>query len=237
MIFRTFFSFALCLFFLNSTAQLDSLEHFTHRGLNNANYFAEDSYISRGSAAKKVEGNLFLNEQWQEARVLTPGNEVIVTKGRYRIFDDEMQVLNAENEVLALYPAKVRAIAIGEQVFIPLQFRSPEGKNTVGFFQLLVEGEMDLLLRRNMELVKSDYNPALNIGDRNDHLEIQETYYYRYQDGNPQLLRQSKSGVLKALGRRKKAVASFAKENQLGARKQEDLIALFQFYNRQEAEQ
>ncbi|MCB0595650.1 MAG: hypothetical protein H6557_27095 [Lewinellaceae bacterium] len=228
------FGIALCAFSLSSNAQLDSISQTIRRGLNNPNYFAEDTYISRGAAPKEVEGSLFLDERWQDAHILTPDDEVVKVKARYRIYDDEMQILSPDKEVLGLYPAKVRAIAIGKQVFVPLEFRNLAGKNKMGFFQLLVEGEMALLLRRSLELVKSDYNPALNIGDRNDRLELQEAYYYRRGSDQPSLLRQTKSAVLKALGRRKKAISEYAKTNQLNPRKQEDLIAIFQFYNRQD---
>lgn len=224
--------FALCFFYLSGLTQLDSLNHIVRRGLNNPNYFAEDTYISRGAAPKEVEGSLFLDERWQDAHILTPENEVVNVKARYRAYDDEMQVLGPNKQVMGLYPAKVRAIAVGKQVFIPLEFRSPEGEDKVGYFQLLVEGEMALLLRRSLELARSDYNPALGIGDRNDRLELRETYYFRRDEGSPQLLRQSKGSILKALGRRKKAVSEFARANQLNPRKQDDLIAVFRFYNR-----
>lgn len=223
---------ACCLICSFAAAQLDSLEFYAHRGINNANYFAEDTYLSRGAAEKRVEGSLFLEAQWQEARILTPQNEVVAARARYRIYDEEMQVLGANNEVLALYPAKVRAVAIGRQVFVPLEYQDKQGGATTGFFQLLVEGEASLLLRREMELVHGDYNPALNIGDRNDHFEARETYYYRYQKGKLQLLRLNKKAVLDALGRRKKAVAEYARASNLGFRKQEEIVALFQFYNR-----
>ncbi|MCB0563245.1 MAG: hypothetical protein KDD01_02590 [Phaeodactylibacter sp.] len=230
------FGIVLCSFSPGSYAQLDSISQTIRRGLNNPNYFAEDTYLSRGAAPKEVEGSLFLDERWQDAYILTPEDEVVNVKARYRIYDDEVQVLSPDKEVLGLYPAKIRAIAIGKQVFVPLEFRSPEGERKVGFFQLLVEGETALLLRRSLELKKSDYNPALNIGDRNDRLELQEAYYYRRVGEQPRLLRLSKSSILKALSRRKKAVAEYAKNNQLNPHKEESLVAIFQFYNRQDKE-
>ncbi|MCO6488120.1 MAG: hypothetical protein J5I98_06855 [Phaeodactylibacter sp.] len=227
------FGMAFCFFQLNGIAQLDSLDYIVRRGLNYPNYFAEDTYVSRGAIPRGVEGSLFLDEQWRDAHILTPDGKVVQARARYRVYDDEMQILGPDKQAMGLYPGKIRAVAIGQQVFIPLQFRNPEGKNTVGYFQLLVEGEMSLLLRRSTELVKSDYNPALDVGDRNDRLELRETYYYRRDDGTPQLLRQSKGSILKALGRRKKAVSEYAKANQLNPRKQEDLIDIFRFYNRE----
>ena len=83
-----------------------------------------------------------------------------------------------------------------------------------------------------MELQKSDYNPALNLGSRNDVLVVKNTYYYRKKSGTLRPLKQTKADVLDALSNRKKAIAQFAKENKLGVRKQEDLVAIFNFYNR-----
>jgi len=228
------FGLAFCFFHLNGIAQLDSLDNIVRRGLNYPNYFAEDTYLSRGAAPKGVEGSLFLDERWQDAHILTPDNQVVQARARYRVYDDEMQVQGPDKQAMGLYPDKIRAVAIGQQVFVPLEFRNPEGENKVGYFQLLVEGEMSLLLRRTLELVKSDYNPALNIGDRNDRLELREQYYCRRGGGQPRFLRQNKSSILKALSPRKKAIAEFARANQINPQKQEGLIAIFQYYNREE---
>ena len=132
---------------------------------------------------------------------------------------------------MKLFPDSIKAIRINNQVFLPLSYTEGKQKKT-SYFELLSEGTVDLLLHRKLELKKSDYNPALNVGQRNDELVVKETYYYRKKSGTLRPLKQSKGEVLTALSNRKKAVAQFAKENKLGVRKQKDLIAIFDFYNR-----
>ena len=215
---------------ITQAQEQDTIFHLLDQGLNNASFVAMDSYLTKARKPKMVEGSLYLNEKWSESLLLTLRDEVIQMPARYRVYDDEVQIL-FEGKEMKLFPDSVRAVKIGTQVFLPLVY-SDGKKKQKSYFELLVEGTVDLLLHREMEIQKSDYNPALNIGRRNDEFVIKETYYYRKKSGNLRPLKQTKSDVLKVLSNRKKAIAQFAKTNKLGVRKQEDLVAIFNFYNR-----
>lgn len=216
--------------FQSKAQEVDTISHLLEQGLNNASFVAMDTYLTRTRKTKAVKGSLYLNEQWQPSLLLTHKDEVVQLPARYRVYDDEIQILH-DGQVMKLFTDSIKAVKINSQIFMPLAYSDGKEKK-VGYFELLSEGNVDLLLRREMELQKSDYNPALNVGRRNDELVVKEMYYYRKNSGTLRPLKQSKGAVLDALSNRKKAVANFAKANKLGVRKQEDLIAIFDFYNR-----
>lgn len=224
--------FILCFTYMasNFAQEIDTISHLLDQGLNNASWVAMDSYLTKTRKPKAIEGSLYLNERWQESLLLTPQNKVIKVPARYRVYDDEVQIL-FEGEVMKLFPDSIKAIKIKDQVFLSLPYSDGKEKKR-SYFELLSEGTVDLFLHRKMEIVKSDYNPALNLGQRNDELVIKEYYYYRKKSGTLRPMKQTKGGVLEALSNRKKAVAQFAKSNKLGVRKRSDLVAIFDFYNR-----
>lgn len=215
---------------IGQAQEQDTIFHLLDQGLNNASWVAMDSYLTKTRQPKKIQGSLYLNEKWAESLLLTHSDEVIQVPARYRVYDDEIQIL-FDGKEMKLYPDSIKAIKIKNQVFLPLSY-SKDKKKHQSYFELLSEGNVDLLLHREMELQKSDYNPALNIGSRHDELVIKENYYYRKKSGTLRPLKQSKSDVLSALSNRKKAVAQFAKTNKLGVKKQAHLVEIFNFYNR-----
>lgn len=224
------FLLTLGFIFSASAQEKDTISHLLDQGLNHASFVAMDTYLTKTRKPKSISGSLYLNEQWQESLLLTPQDKVIALPGRYRVYDDEIQIL-FNGEVMKLFPDSIKAIKIKNQVFVPLSYSDGKQKKT-NYFELLSEGTVDLLLLRKMELKKSDYNPALNIGQRNDELVVKEYYYYRKKSETLRPMKQTKGDVLKVLSNRKKAVAQFAKSNKLGVRKREDLAAIFNFYNR-----
>lgn len=215
---------------ITQAQEQDTIFHLLDQGLNNASFVAMDTYLTKTKKPKMVEGSLYLNEKWSEGLLLTLADQIIQVPARYRVYDDEIQIL-FEGKAMGVFPDSIKAIKIGNQVFLPLHYLNGKKKQK-SYFELLSEGHVDLLVHREMELQKSDYNPALNIGRRNDEFVIKETYYYRKNKGTLRPFKQTKSEVLTVLSNRKKAVAQYARENKLGVKKRTDLVAIFNFYNR-----
>ena len=86
------------------------------QGLNKANFIAMDSYLTTTRKPKLVEGSLYLNEKWSESFLLTLTDQVIPVPARYRVYDDEIQIL-FDGKEMKLFPDSIKAIKIGDQVF------------------------------------------------------------------------------------------------------------------------
>lgn len=202
-----------------------------NKGVNNARFLAEEWYASVPPAPRGVAGSPYLDESWQKARLLTEEGLLLEVLARYRIYDDQMQIFH-DGQEKALYPAKVKAISLADRIFISTSYLDKNKREQLGYFELLVDGGAKLYLRREQIVRKSDYNPGLQVGDREDQLEIRTTYFY-CQSGCHVLepLKPTKRAVLSALSDKKSALSAYAAKHRLSLKKQADLVALFQYYN------
>ena len=103
------------------TQSQDTIFHLLDQGLNNANFIAMDSYLTTARKPKLVEGSLYLNERWSESLLLTHTDQVVPVPARYRIYDDQIQILHNGKE-MKLFPDSIKAIKIGKRVFLPLSY-------------------------------------------------------------------------------------------------------------------
>ena len=190
------------------------------------------AYIGRKRAMVGMDGDIYLNNKFSDARVLTPENKITKTKARYRVYDDEIEVLQGKEELI-LFKDKVKAISIDGQVFVPRKEHNKEGKLKLVWFELLSEGSVNLYQQYRIRIKRSDYNPSLNTGNKNDEMLIEKEFYYSLSTGSKSIkrLKKGRSNILDALKKRKNAVNEFARKNSLRWSKQEDLTKLFNFYN------
>ncbi|MEM9824503.1 MAG: hypothetical protein AAF985_25680, partial [Bacteroidota bacterium] len=179
--------------------------------------------------AKLVGGSQFLSEDWESGLVLMPDNKAYGVEGRYDIHNDEMQIL-VEGKVKVLQPHQIKAISLGNQIFVYRSFTEGEAAQK-GYFEILVEGKVSLFLRRTTKTKRANPHPVL--GSVNDDFKVvtKESLYYRKRDKPLRYLKRKKKAVLTALSRKKKAITQLAKEERLNVKKTEDLIRLFSFYN------
>ena len=181
-----------------------------------------------------VEGNGLLDQEWAEGVILSFEGELYRAQLRYDAYNDEMQVLS-DGKTKALYPARIKGVRLGEQVFVPHAFIENKDKPGMGFFVVLAAGEISLLKRYEaIQQQAAEIHPTQGRKLTGDiKIVIEEAYYYSSKNRPAAKLRTSKGSVLDVLNKRRKAVAKYAKENDLKKKKEKDLIALFDFYNRQ----
>lgn len=194
----------------------------THEGIP---YYALNS-----NNTFEVEGSGYLDEEWQEGLVLTPEGDVFRIKGRYNAYADEMQVL-INKQMKALFPRKIRGVSLGEKVFIPTSFYDKFDTKSFGFFEVLSEGEIALLIR--YEAVTRGVNDHPLLGSTNNKVEIniQESFFVRVNGEAARPLKKKKKEVLKVLAKKEEKIVQLAKEEKLSFGKQEDLRKIFDYYN------
>ncbi len=106
-------------------------------------------------------------------------------------------------------------------------FKTPSGSQYSGFFELLVEGSLPLLKRTEVEYLKADFSPALNVGSKDDKY-IKKTFFYYQRDGV--LHPVSKKNFFSVFGDRQKEMEQFGKSKKLKV--ESDLISIFEYFNR-----
>ena len=184
-------------------------------------------FITRNSVDKKVVGNPYLSD-WREAFLVSNEDEVFNVRARYRVFDDEFQIM-LNGKVKAVYPQMVKGIIFKDQAFVPAKFEVND-RVAYSFFELKSEGAISLLKRHGM-LVKSTKDGFLKINDQTDDL-----YYIVDEDDSSkssvaERLSTKQKDVLKALGQYKQEVQTYASNNAVSYSKEEDIKKLFDYYN------
>lgn len=189
-------------------------------------------YLGRKPINIGVKGDIYLDKKWKGSILMTHAGELVAVSARYRVYDDEIEIIQDEQEMI-VYKDKVKAVSIDNQVFVPRIVKDKNGRINEKWAQLLVEGECNLFKVYTMSVKRSDYNAALNTGNKSDILETSTKLYYNQLPAQSSLtvLKKGKTNVLEVLKRKERLVTEFAKENKLKWGKEADLIKLFVYYN------
>ncbi len=204
--------------FMNSPTNITALS-------NGGGFFIPNTFKE-----EKVGGHYYLNPNWQKGKLKTNKNDFFKINGRYRIYDDEMQIF-LNNRIQALDRTQLSAISIGDQIFVPLPFITGKGKVENSYFELLVDGEIKMVLRRSTRIVEEYHKPGLSSGKKRSNFVIQSEPYYWLKGQPAVLISKNKNFVLDIFKKQKPLIEEFAKKNKIGFKKIKDLEALFQYYN------
>ncbi|MEM9990603.1 MAG: hypothetical protein AAF738_02500 [Bacteroidota bacterium] len=184
-------------------------------------------FITRNSVDKKVVGSPYLSD-WRDAFLVSNEDEVFSVRARYRVFDDEFQVM-LNGKIKAVYPQMVKGIIFKDQAFVPAKFEVND-RLAYSFFELKSEGDLWLLKRHGMS-VKSTKDGFLKMNSTTSRL------YYLYNDKEKSRTRRAEplenkqKEVLKALGEYKQELQSYASKEGIGYSKEQDIKKLFDYYN------
>jgi hypothetical protein len=182
-----------------------------------------------------VKGSAMLDDSWQDGIIMSLTDQLYQAKMRYNAIDDEVEVWEEDGKSKSLPPEKVKGVRIGDQIFVayPVALGKNKGIKS-SYLEVLVEGEASLYKRHyaQVEQIYEVHPTQGRIPTGDSRVEHKSDYYYAVKDRPAARLKTNKSSVMDVLSRRRKAVARFAKENELSPKEEKDLIALFQFYNR-----
>jgi hypothetical protein len=188
-------------------------------------------YAVNQQALVMAEGTGLLNEEWQEGALVAPNDSTYRFKGRYNVLADEFQVL-VNGRVRALYPNVVKGVELDEKIFLPVDYVA-KNKRGKAFFEVLYFGNTSLLLRRKAAVKATEIHPVLGTSVSNDSKVVFEKSFYYQRPGLPaRLFKNKRKHVLELFGDRRKEMEAFLKKEKLNPRRQEDLIRLFEYYNK-----
>ncbi|NJK84361.1 MAG: hypothetical protein HC912_11830 [Saprospiraceae bacterium] len=114
---------------------------------------------------KRFIGNPYLESNWQNGLLISQKGNTYEIKGRYRIFDDEIQIVQ-DGVVKALYPHSLQGVLLGSRIFISSKWEAPSGID-YSFFELLVDGEVKLLKKYQLDVRETKDN-FLKIKDKTE---------------------------------------------------------------------
>ena len=174
-------------------------------------------FLSRESFPLDEPGRLYLDSNFRNGLIVDFENEEINVEVRYRIADDEMQILHLGQEK-ALYPSKVNQISFKSGTtsltFVPAEYEAKKNR-TYGYFELLSNG--------NVKLLRSYRKNGKN--------KVKTSYYIQIGEEIAKPFKVRRSSIMKAFKNLNNEASDFISSNNINIKKERDLIKLFDYLN------
>lgn len=157
-------------------------------------------YQTENDNKEDVVGSPYLTDNWIVGKIVLSNGSVIESLPlRYNVFKGVFHFKHANDIFVIESPDSIDNIEMNNKKFIYLLFRNNKGKVEHDYFEVLLDsGELNLLIRHTVTLVKSNYNVALDTGEKSDRWEHKNTYYLK--KGNEVfLINKKEKYILKAL--------------------------------------
>jgi hypothetical protein len=198
------------------------LNVFYHRlNFASASSSAESYFLYRQSLNKRFIGNPYLESNWQNGLLISREGKTYEIRGRYRIFDDEVQILQ-DGKIKALYPHYLQGILLGSSIFISAKWDTPSGID-YSFFELIVDGELRLLKKYKLD-VKETKDNFLKIKG-----STEEYFYLRDKDDIALPIDLRKAGLMRMMNNHYNEASAYVKK--MDKKSEANLIKLFHYYN------
>ncbi|HAF28332.1 MAG TPA: hypothetical protein DCG75_04715 [Bacteroidales bacterium] len=172
--------------------------------------------------------NYFLNEDWQGGLIqLKDDRNVNGYLYRYNIFTDQIELRTVVD------PSPVEIISIGVQKFIHSDFLVNEESISSGYFELIVNGDCKLLLRRYIRSNEQDYRVSKILGSSSaaPASTVMKEYYIKKGTEPAVLIDKSKETLLNYLSD-KESFKEFLDKKFLLFINENKLIELINYYNK-----
>ncbi len=99
-----------------------------------------------------------------------------------------------------------------------------------GFFKVIYIGKVSLVEKYRLNIIPSNYNMALDVGNQDNLYDIKKDYYIIEGDKFTKI-KPNRWSLLKAFGDKAEQVKKYARKNGLGYRHANDLKHIFEYYN------
>ncbi|MCU0397537.1 MAG: hypothetical protein MUC73_05470 [Cyclobacteriaceae bacterium] len=188
------------------------------------------------SFTSEVVGDVYWDKHWGKSSILME-NRTEPVEGyltRYDIQKNEFEFL-LESNVRVLSGSKIVDMIWIDSLSGKTRYLVNAGKykeNGVpltGFMELLSEGDQSLFKVIRIEILKPDFNPALNVGSKDTRIIKKESFYFA--TGNDLVQIKSKKSVEPILQSKGGAVESYLKREAIKFTREADLVKFFNFVN------
>ena len=181
----------------------------------------------------KINGSPYLSQEFLFGVMSTV--EAVSIEGlkyRYDIYSDEMQFILNEDTASINKPLTLRSIEIGPQKFIYDIYETGENTVAAGYFEVIEEGRLTGLLRREMELDQDIYvqNYGGGGGTKDFFYKENKSYYLKFEKDIARKIT-SKKSFLEAIPDHRDQVKAFMKSEKISVKNPSKLKEVIAFYN------
>jgi len=176
------------------------------------------------SQAKQSKLNFYLDEEWKAGVFYTKKNDPI--NGylfRYNIYTDQIELRSVVNQ------NEIDIVTIGSKKFIYSEFLNADSIADEGYFEMIVNGDCKLLIRRSIAFKGSDIHD--NAYGSQASTKVVEKYYIKKDKERAVEVDKSKEGILTLLSDKDKFV-EYYDDKLILFLNEKKLIELVNYYNK-----
>ncbi|MEN8117272.1 MAG: hypothetical protein ABFS16_09855 [Bacteroidota bacterium] len=199
-----------------------------------------DQYMDYSNISKNIsgpnneysdmKGSPFLNEEFQTGRVKLRNGKIYEGPLRYDIYSDQIEFQTKDGAVYEIMnPETVEKVSIGENTF--LYFEKEEDRLLDGIYEELANGKYTLLAKHRVYL--KDAVPAKPYIEPKPATFVKKNSDYLVIDSKGEVIIIKNKKDLTALAEDTSDIQSFLKKNKIKVNKEEDLIAVVNYLNKE----
>ncbi len=184
------------------------------------------------SKPNKTLGSVYYNDEWQKGNIfLFDGSEIKGYLLKYDIKNQQLEI-KIKNDIKILNGAVVKNFSwvdmYGNVEFIS-NVSNYKGDGS-GFYSVIYDGKKTLLKKIGIQIIESNYNTAIDVGNKNSTYSKKMVYYF-IDKNKIRKVRKGKKAILRLLEDKKDEIAVFAKDNKLKYSSDIDLKKIFNYYD------
>jgi len=166
-------------------------------------------------------GEIYYNNQWHFTDIPV----------RYNIFNDEIEYKKEDkNTIYALKPDTLFNMIIISADTLIVDFYEKNKEIKSGFFKLLNDGEVSLLVKMEVEFIEAQAETTHEMAMPAKFHKKMDQYYVRKQGQVPQMVKNLKK-LIESLENHHEELNAYIKQEKLSGRKEKDLKQLIHYYN------
>ena len=186
-------------------------------------------------------GNPYVDTVWQAGNVKFYGKLNALTDSlagvpvRLDLMANEVEIRAGVGDIRAAKAPAVRYVDVNNRLgtssrFINVREYRGEADALSGFFEQVVTGKLSLLQHPTVYIKKATYNPALNVGTKDEEI-MKKTDWYIAQNRRATKVAPSKKAVLELMSDRKEQVEAYLKTKKPDLKSREGLADVVAYYN------
>ncbi len=184
-----------------------------------------------------VIGDTYWDNHWAQSSLLMYNRSEAIEGYliRYDIYKNEFE-FKLSGGVKVLQGALVKdmiwldSLTGTTRVLINARDFTEDGAKVSGFIEVLAEGKNSLYKKLRLEILKPDFNPALNVGSKDARILKKEAFYFN--QGTELTRIKSKKSLEPLLQGKAEQVEKYLKTENIRFNSENDLVKLFQFLNK-----
>lgn len=180
-----------------------------------------------------INGSPYLSEEFVDGAMITAnGVRIEGLKFRYDIYSDEMQFILKNDTASITKPLILNSVELGNRKFVYDVYQISDHLVAAGYFEVMNEGNLSVLLRRELELEYDIYVPNYGGGGGTKEFMLKENNNFYIKTGRSAAQKvYRKKDFLKAIPSHHDRVSQYIKANRISVRKEKDIYELATYYN------